>query len=99
MPFIRRTAIVIAGERGFYEHCYRSYRASGKLAGDAAFTLTEPGAEISRQSLNNIGYVNLSEAECKNVLMKAGLPEVLAVLYTDSGTGISKGGLFDDRHH
>ena len=69
-----------------------------ELAGDTAYTLTELAAEISRQSGKNINYVNLPEAEYKNVLIKAGLPEVFAALLSDSDTGASKGGLFDDSH-
>ena len=69
-----------------------------ELAGDTAFTLAELAAEISRQSGKKIGYVNLSEAEYRNVLVKAGLPEAVAALYADSDTGISKGALFDDGH-
>jgi NAD(P)H dehydrogenase (quinone) len=67
-----------------------------ELAGDNAFTLPELAAEISRQSGKNIGYVNLPEAEYKNLLVKVGLPEVLAALLSDSDTGVSKGALFDD---
>jgi NAD(P)H dehydrogenase (quinone) len=67
-----------------------------ELAGDAAYTLAELAAEISRQSGKNMGYVNLPEAEYKKVLMKAGLPEAVAALLADSDTGVSKGGLFDD---
>jgi NAD(P)H dehydrogenase (quinone) len=69
-----------------------------ELAGDTAYTLAELAAEISRQSGKNIGYVNLPEAEYKNVLVKVGLPEVVADLLSDSDTGASKGGLFDDGH-
>ena len=69
-----------------------------ELAGDTAYTLTELAAEISRQSGKNIGYVNLPEAEYKNVLIKAGLPDPVAALLSDSDTGVSKGGLFDDGH-
>lgn len=69
-----------------------------ELAGDTSYTLTELAAEISRQTGKNIGYVNLPEAEYKNVLIKAGLPEPVAALLSDSDTGVSKGGLFDDGH-
>ena len=69
-----------------------------ELAGDAAFTLAELAAELSRQSGKKIGYVNLRETEYKNVLVKAGLPEPVAAMLADSDTGISKGGLFDDSH-
>ena len=69
-----------------------------ELAGDSAYTLTELAAEISRQSGKNIGYVNLPEAEYKKALVKAGLPEPVAAMLSDSDTGVSKGGLFDDSH-
>jgi NAD(P)H dehydrogenase (quinone) len=69
-----------------------------ELAGDTAYTLAELAAEISRQSGKSIKYVNLTEAEYKNVLIKAGLPEPYAALLSDSDTGISKGGLFDEGH-
>jgi len=69
-----------------------------ELAGDTSYTLTEFAAEISRQSGKNIGYVNLPEADYKNVLIKAGLPEPVAALLSDSDTGVSKGGLFDGGH-
>ncbi len=69
-----------------------------ELAGDTSYTLTELAIEISRQSGKTIGYVNLAEAEYRNVLIKAGLPEPVAALLADSDTGVSKGGLFDDGH-
>jgi len=69
-----------------------------ELAGDTAYTLAELAAEISRQSGKNIGYMNLPEAEYRNVLIQAGLPEVVAALLADSETGVSKGALFDDSH-
>ena len=67
-----------------------------ELAGDTAYTLTEFAAEISRQSGKAIGYVNLPEADYKQALLGAGLPEPLAALLADSDTGVSKGALFDD---
>lgn len=69
-----------------------------ELAGDTAYTLTELAAEISRQSGKEIGYVNLPQAEYKELLLNVGLPEVVAELLSDSDTGISKGALFDDGH-
>ncbi len=68
-----------------------------ELAGDTAYTMAELATEISRQSGKNIGYVNMPEAEYRNVLLKAGLPEPVAAMLADSDTGISKGALFDDR--
>jgi len=69
-----------------------------ELAGDAAYTLDELAAEVSRQSGKTVVYKNLPEAEYRAVLMGAGLPEGLASLLADSDTGASKGGLFDDSH-
>ena len=69
-----------------------------ELAGDTAYTMAELATEISRQSGKNIGYVNMPEAEYRNVLVKAGLPEPVAAMLADSDTGISKGALFDDGH-
>lgn len=69
-----------------------------ELAGDAAFTLSEFAAEISRQSGKAIGYVNLPEADYEKALLGAGLPGFLAQLLADSDTGVSKGALFDDGH-
>ncbi len=67
-----------------------------ELAGDTAYTLAELATEISRQSGRNIGYVDLTEAEYRGVLVKAGLQDAIATLYADSDTGISRGALFDE---
>lgn len=69
-----------------------------ELAGDTPYTLTEFAAEISRQFRRNVRYVNFSETDYKNLLLKAGLPVAAAALIADSDTGASKGGLFDDGH-
>lgn len=57
--------------------------------------MPEFAAEISRQSRKSIGYVNLPEAGYKDLLVTAGLPEVIAELHANSDTGASKGALFD----
>lgn len=67
-----------------------------ELAGDTSYTLSEFSAEISRQSGKTINYVNLPEAEYKQALLAAGLPESLAELLANSDTGVSRGALFDD---
>jgi NAD(P)H dehydrogenase (quinone) len=67
-----------------------------ELAGDTAYTLGEFASEISRQTGRTIGYVNLPEADYRNALLGAGLPEPLAALLADSDTGASEGALFDD---
>ena len=67
-----------------------------ELAGDEAYTMTELAEEITRQSGKKIVYNDMEEAQYRKVLMEAGMPAVLAVLLSNSDTGASKGGLFDD---
>ena len=81
-------AVVLAGEG----HENKTY----ELAGDEAYTLTELAAEISRQTGKIVPYNNLTEAEYAGILKSFGLPDGLAEMLTDSDTGASKGGLFDD---
>lgn len=69
-----------------------------ELAGDEAYTLTELAAEIAHQSGQAVVYQNLPEADFKQALLGAGLPEHVADLLSDSDIGASKGGLFDDGH-
>lgn len=81
-------AEVVTGE-GHAGHVY-------ELAGDSAYTLTELAAEIARQSGKPVEYKDLSEADYLAALIGVGLPEPVAVMLSDSDTGASKGGLFDD---
>jgi NAD(P)H dehydrogenase (quinone) len=67
-----------------------------ELACDSAYTLTAFAAEISRQSGKTVDYVNLSEADYKDLLVKVGLPELFAELLADSDAAASKDALFDD---
>jgi NAD(P)H dehydrogenase (quinone) len=69
-----------------------------ELAGDTDYTLTEFAAEVARQSDKPVVYRNMSEAEYKAALVNVGLPEPVAALISDSGTGAAKGALFDDSH-
>ncbi len=67
-----------------------------ELAGDESYTLSEFAAEISRQSGKSITYQDMPEADYAQALRNAGLPEVFATLLSESDTGASKGGLFDN---
>lgn len=67
-----------------------------ELAGDTAYTLTELAAEISRQTGKPIPYANLPEATYRDILLKAGLPEVLAAGLASWDVDASNGALFDD---
>ncbi len=67
-----------------------------ELAGDEAYTLSELAATISEVSGKAVAYVNMSEAEYEQALLGAGLPDFVAKLLSESDTGASKGGLFDE---
>jgi len=67
-----------------------------ELAGDDAYTLPELAAELTKQSGEQVGYVNLPEADYRAALLGAGLPAEIAALLADSDVGASKGALFDD---
>ncbi len=60
------------------------------------WTLSDPAAELSKQSGKNVVYQNLSEADFAAALKSVGLPAGLADMLADSDVGASKGGLFDD---
>jgi NAD(P)H dehydrogenase (quinone) len=66
-----------------------------ELAGDEGFTLTQFAAEIARLSGKPVRSENLSEADYKAVLVKAGLPEPAAGFFANTDTGISQGALYD----
>jgi NAD(P)H dehydrogenase (quinone) len=67
-----------------------------ELAGDAAFTLADFAAELSRQSAQTIAYRNLPEADYRAALLGAGLPAPYAALISQSSAVTSQGALFDD---
>ena len=69
-----------------------------ELAGDAAYTLAELAAEVSRQSGRAVGYTDLPEAEFRARLAAAGLPDPLATLLASSHAAVAGGALFDDAH-
>jgi len=73
-------------------HDNRTY----ELAGDAAYTLAELAAEISRQSGQQIPYKDLPAADYAAALTGAGVPapwpEALAAIDLE----VAKGALFDD---
>ena len=69
-----------------------------ELAGDTAYTLSELAEEISRQSGKNIPYHNLPEAEYRGILLKIGLPPVLAAGLASWDVSASQGALFDQNH-
>ena len=58
-----------------------------ELAGDDSYTLRELADEIALQSGKAISYENLSEAEYRQALVCARLPEPIATLLAESDTG------------
>ena len=64
-----------------------------ELGGDEAVTLTELGAELSRQAGREIPYENVSLEAYTRILVDAGLPEPYAALLADSDRGIAAGEL------
>ena len=67
-----------------------------ELAGDAAYTLTDLAAEISRQSGKAIPYKNLPEADYAAALIGFGLPEGFARAIASWDVGASRGALYED---
>jgi NAD(P)H dehydrogenase (quinone) len=67
-----------------------------ELAGDAAFTLADLAAELSRQTGRDIPYVDMSVADYAKALVSFGLPEGFAQVIAGWGVGIAQGALFDD---
>ncbi len=58
--------------------------------------MNELAAEAARQSGKPVEYRNIPEADYKAALLGFGLPEVIAVLLSDSDAAAAKGALFDD---
>ena len=69
-----------------------------EFAGDAAYTLAELAAEVSRQSGRAVAYTDLPEAEYRARLAAAGLPDALATLLASSHAAVAGDALFDDAH-
>ncbi|MBB6099671.1 NAD(P)H dehydrogenase (quinone) [Deinobacterium chartae] len=67
-----------------------------ELGGDAAMTLGELAAELSRQSGRPVTYTNLSVDEYIRTLVGFGLPEGAAAVYADADAGIERGDLATD---
>lgn len=88
--YAEAAAVVLAGAG----HEGQTY----ELAGDAAYTLDELAAELSRQSGRTIPYRDLPEADYAAILAGHGLPPDLARAIAGWDAGASRGALFDDGH-
>ncbi len=64
-----------------------------ELGGDAAFTMDELAAEVSRQSGTRVAYRNLPVVEYEAVLVGAGLPQPVAAVLADADRQVANGHL------
>ena len=69
-----------------------------ELAGDAAWSLADYAAEVSRQSGKPVTYTDLPQSDYESALLKVGLPPLVAAMLADSDAGVAKGALEDDGH-
>ena len=67
-----------------------------ELAGDAAWTMSDLAAEISRQSGRTVPYRDLPPAEYAAILSGAGVPDAFANAIAGWDVAASQGALFDD---
>jgi NAD(P)H dehydrogenase (quinone) len=67
-----------------------------EFGGDAAFTMSDLAAEISKQSGQPVAYTNLPVADYEQALVGFGLPDYYAAALADSDRGISVGELYID---
>jgi len=74
--FAAAAAVVLTGEG----HVKKAY----ELNGDAAWTLAEYAAELSKQSGQDVAYNNLSTSGHVQVLIGAGFPKPLAEMFAGS---------------
>lgn len=81
-------AAVLAGSG----HSGRTY----ELAGDEGQTLSDFAAEVARQTGRPLAYGDMPEADFRDLLAGAGLPEPFPELLANSDAVAARGGLFDD---
>ena len=86
--YARAAATILAGG----DHAGRTY----ELAGDASFTLAEMVAVVAEASGRSIAYQNMTAEDIRSAAIKAGVPEMFAMILSDTDAGVEKGALFDD---
>ncbi len=80
-------AVMVGGD-----HAGRIY----ELAGDAAFTLAELVDAVADASGKPIAYQNMTAEDFRAAAVTAGMPEMFAMILSDTDAGTAKGALFDD---
>jgi len=86
--YARAAATVLTGDA----HVGRIY----ELAGDASFTLADLAAVVREASGKPMVYQDMSSEAFRSAAMKAGLPERVATILSDTDAGVAKGALFED---
>ena len=86
--YAKAAAAVLAGG----DHAGKTY----ELAGDDSFTLAELVAVVTEASGRPIAYQNMTAEDYRAESMKAGIPEMFAMVLSDTDAGIAKGSLFDN---
>lgn len=69
-----------------------------ELAGDETFTLNELAKVVGDISGKSVKYINLSEKDYSQLLVKVGLPEAFAGMLAETETLSQKGWLEDNSH-
>ncbi|WP_416902347.1 SDR family oxidoreductase [Micromonospora echinospora] len=72
-------------------HAGRVYELGG-----APFTMTDLAAEVSRQSGQDVAYLDLPVEKYTEILVGAGLPESYAAVLADADRGLAAGDLYVD---
>lgn len=85
--YAKAAAVVLAGG----DHAGRTY----ELAGDASFTLAELVAVASDASGTQITYHDMPKEDFRAAASKAGVPEMFAMILSDTDAGVANGALFD----
>lgn len=88
VDYAKAAATVLASD----DHAGRTY----ELAGDASFTLADLVAIVADASGKPMIYQDMTPQEFHASAVKAGVPEVVAHILSDTDAGVAKGALFDD---
>jgi NAD(P)H dehydrogenase (quinone) len=67
-----------------------------ELAGDSSFTLGELVEVVADATNRPITYQNMTREEFRAAAVTAGVPEMFAMVLSDTDAGLEKGALFDD---
>lgn len=86
--YAKAAAVVLAGG----DHAGKTY----ELAGDVSYTLAELVAVVTEASGKPIAYRNMAAEDYRTAARTAGIPEMFAMVLSDTDAGIEKGALFDD---